>query len=251
MNLSQFIEWLATNPWLIITSFIITIISLPLVIFFYFKSKKDKKLYYAILSHNIVRDLVSRIDSLEMLYAGERIENITVTKIAFWNAGNDTIKGQDIKKPLTVTVENGYKILKADQFYIINKENKFSINLSDDKSHIIVDFDYLDKNQGEIIQLYHNGKSENDIKIDGYIMGSGAPIHKNAIKVLDSISLIHLGLWLGLPVFFIVITVADGSIFENIKAIAFFLIMSLVMVYLILKDRLPKRFEKFQDEILK
>jgi hypothetical protein len=68
-----------------------------------------------------------------MLYAGERIENLTAIKIAFWNAGNDTIKGQDIKKPLTVNVENGYKILKADQFHIIDNENKFSINLSDDK----------------------------------------------------------------------------------------------------------------------
>lgn len=42
MNLSQFIEWLATNPWLIITSFIITIISLPLVIFFISKARKTK-----------------------------------------------------------------------------------------------------------------------------------------------------------------------------------------------------------------
>ncbi len=251
MNLSQFIELSATNPWLIIASFLITIISLLLAIIFYFKSKRDKKLYYAILSHNIVRDLVSRIDSLEMLYAGERIENLTAIKIAFWNAGNDTIKGQDIKKPLTVTVENGYKILKAEPLHIIDDINKFSINLSYDKSHINVYFKYLDKNQGEIIQLFHNGKSGNDIKIDGYIIGSGAPIHKNARKVLDSISLIHLGLWLCLPVFFFVISVADGSIFENIKAIAFFLIMSLGMGYLILKDRLPKGFEKFEEEILR
>lgn len=157
-----------------------------------------------------------------MRYAGEQIENLTVTKIAFWNAGNDTIKGQDIdkNKPLTV--------------------------------HIDIDFDYFDKNQGGIIQLFHNGKSGNDIKIYGYIISSGAPIYKKYVRtVLGSMSLIFAGLWLGFPVFLFVISIADGSIFENIKAIASFLIMSLIMVYLILKDKLPKGFEKFQDEILK
>lgn len=85
MNLSQFIEWLAPNPWLSIAGFIIGITGIVLTIIFYFKSKRVKLLYYSIRSQNIVKDLVSRIDSLEMLYAGERIENLTAAKIVIWN----------------------------------------------------------------------------------------------------------------------------------------------------------------------
>ena len=164
MNLSQFIEWLATNPKL---NFTIAIIGLFLAIFFYIKSKKVKLPYYAISSQNIVRDLVSRIDSLEMLYAGERIENLTATKIAFWNAGNDTIKREDIpdKAPLTINVKKGYKILNAIILHFIEKSNEFSIHISDDKSHITIDFEYLDKNEGVIIQLLHTGRSEQVLKL--------------------------------------------------------------------------------------
>lgn len=48
----------------------------------------------------------------EMRYSGPQIENLTVTKIAFWNAGRDTIDNQDVASagPF-VHVKEGYKIL--------------------------------------------------------------------------------------------------------------------------------------------
>lgn len=66
--------------------------------------------------------------------------------------------------------------------------------------------------------MFHNGKSGNDIKIYGYIKGSGATIYKKYVRtVLGSMSLIFAGLWLGFPVFLFVISIADGSIFEKFQ----------------------------------
>lgn len=254
MNLSQFIEWLATNPWLIITSFIITITSLLLAIIFYIKGKKVKLLYYAIRSQNIVRDLISRIDSLDMLYANERIENLTATKIAFWNAGNDTINSNDIAsvRPLTINVKEGYKILDAKTLNY-NPVNQFSIKLSDDKSQINISFEYLAKNEGAVIQLLHTGKSEQDIEIQGIIKDySKTPMRINDTHTIDSEYKIILGICFSLPVLVIVIAVADGSFFfiGNIIVAAFLLILFWGLGLLILRDSLPKGLKKFEDKIL-
>ncbi|MCZ7363103.1 MAG: hypothetical protein O8C58_07200, partial [Candidatus Methanoperedens sp.] len=112
---------------------------------------------------------------MEMLYAGERIENLTATKIAFWNAGNVTISSNDFasKKPFTikvkeckilrtepytVSVKTGYKILDVKKLYY-NPINQVEIKCSKDKSQIKINFEYLAKNEGAIIQLLHTGKS--------------------------------------------------------------------------------------------
>lgn len=254
MNLSQFIEWLASNPWLIITGFIITLISLLLAIIFYIKSKKVKLLCYAIRSQNIVRDLVSRIDLLEMLYDGKRIENLTATKIAFWNAGNDIIDKNDIVNncPLTVNVEKGYKILDVKTFNN-DKGNQFSIKLSDDRSHIDISFEYLAKNEGEIIQLLHTGKSEQDIKIDGRMKySSKPPMLTNATNTINSPLKIILGVCFGLPIYLIVEIVSNGIIrptIYDIMGMAFLFILFWGSGFAILSRHfLPNGFKKFEEE---
>ncbi|MCK4736873.1 MAG: hypothetical protein KAT65_30755 [Methanophagales archaeon] len=174
-SFSQFAEWLSVNPWLSVASVIIALSSVILTIIFS-KSKKIKLPYYAVRSVNLVRDMVSSIESLEMLYSGEHIENLTATKIALWNAGHDTINSQDIASaaPLTVHIKGG-KILdaKVDQK---NPANKFSVDIADDKSYATIQFDYIDKNEGVVIRLFHTGKSSEDIEINGKIKGVGKPI---------------------------------------------------------------------------
>jgi hypothetical protein len=258
MNLSQFIDGLAMNPWLIIIGFIITIISLLLAVIFYVRGKKVKLPYYAFNSHNIVRDLVSRIDHLDILYHGEPIENLTATKMAFWNAGNDTINCKDIARadPLTVVAKEGYKILDAKIVNVINTANQFSITPpADERSHININFDYLDHNEGAIIQLLHTGKSGKDIEIHGTIKGFGKPLLKSATTARDSISLIRIGFFFfAFPVFITVLSAANGRFYEEIKFIIFIFILyggsAGLILYLISKQSLPKGFKKFEEEIL-
>jgi hypothetical protein len=138
-SISQLAEWFGMNPWLSLLSFILAVLGVALAIIFYFKGRKVKLPCYAVRSTNIVRNLVSKIESLEMLYSGEPIENLTVTKFAFWNAGRDTIDRRDIASadPLTFHVKRGYKILDAKILSEKKKSNKFSITTSPDRQIVL------------------------------------------------------------------------------------------------------------------
>ena len=93
---SQINEWFFSNLWSIVS----LIITLTLAIYFYFKSKKVKLPIYSQWSINIINVLEKKFESLEMMYSGLQIDNLTVTKILFWNGGNDTINDQDISRCL-------------------------------------------------------------------------------------------------------------------------------------------------------
>lgn len=175
--ISQLIEWFFSNLWSIIS----LSITLTFALYFYFKSKKVKLPLYSHWSINIINEFVNKFESLEMTYSGLPIENLTVTKILFWNGGNDTIDDQDISRvdPLKIQIKEKYKILESNVLYSKNPANQFSIKTADDKSNAMLKFDYLDKDEGGIIQLIHTGKSFKDIEIHGTIKGAGKPVHAN------------------------------------------------------------------------
>ena len=180
-SLSDFIEWLATNPWFAIISFVVAILGVVLTAVLYIRSRKVKLPCYAMRSFNIVKDLVVKVKSLEIMYSGEPIRNLTATKMAFWNGGRDTIRREDIASanPLTVRARKGIKIFDAKILHVKNPTNRFTIALTPDQSRIAIGFEYLDKDEGGIIQFLHTGKSKKDVEIAGTLIGVGNPIRKS------------------------------------------------------------------------
>lgn len=279
-SISQLTEWLGTNPWLGIVSLIIAVLSVILMIIFYIKSKKVKLPCYTFRSNNLVKDLFSRISPLEMRYSGQQIENLTVTKIAFWNAGRDTIDKRDIVSadPLTVHVKEGYKILEPIKLYEINPSNQFSTITSEDRSYFTLQFDYVDKGEGVVIQFFHTGLSSKDVEISGRIKGAGELIYKFApnlerYPILRSFSLLSsyhpsvsvkkrcynlamvlfiipvasivLALWI---VDNVVITEGPFSQMAFMLASFIYLIAYWGLGFYLLKRRMPKGFDTFEEE---
>jgi hypothetical protein len=162
------------DSWLTIILALIAIISFFLMIIFYFKSKKEKIPYYDIINLNLVQDLVSKVDSLEMSYSGELIETLTVTRVAFWNGGRETINNQDIvgSDPPRVRAKEGCRILGAQILYA-TPANQFRLEMAEDQSNVILNFNYIDKDEGMIAQLFHTGKSSEDTEVCGRIKGAG------------------------------------------------------------------------------
>ncbi|MDP2045313.1 MAG: hypothetical protein Q8L00_03775, partial [Deltaproteobacteria bacterium] len=91
-----FIETMASNPLVIVSAYLLSLLSVILAIILYIKSKKMKIPCYATNTINIFRDYNSNIESLEILYGGKLINNLSITKLAFWNAGKETIKKADL-----------------------------------------------------------------------------------------------------------------------------------------------------------
>ena len=153
------------------------IAGIVIAIMTYFASTKKKLPRYAIRSANLVEGSVTRIKSLEMLYGGQKIENLTATRIALWNAGRETIQGSDIARadPLRITSEADMKILSAEVMEQKNPANQFSVSVSGDQNCAELSFDYLDKNEGAVLQLLHSGTRWSKIEVQGRIKGAGCP----------------------------------------------------------------------------
>jgi len=183
---SQLVEWLSKNPWVTMISLVTGILGVVLAIVFYFKSQKVKSPLYVSKTTNIIKGLTNRIKELEIRYGGQSIENLSVTRIAFWNGGSDTIESTDVpaSDPIRAEVRSGCIILEARVARVSNEANRFGIRI-EDHTLVRIIFDYVDKNDVAVISILHTGTSGKDIQIRGKVKGA-APL-KNALRTRISV----------------------------------------------------------------
>lgn len=182
--MDQFLLWIkevSSSPFLIIGSFLIAIIGVILAIIFFIKSRRKKLPLYSKKSINIISDFISTLANLDIKYKEEPIQNLTLTKMVFWNGGNVTIENTDIASadPLTIQAKEGSKILRADIIQKSSDANLMKLSDIQNGNSLSLTFDFLDKGQGGIIEIVHTGKSSDDIDLKGTIKGSGSPVSKN------------------------------------------------------------------------
>lgn len=277
-KISAFINSLATNPWLVIISFIISLLGIVLAIIFYFKSKRLKKPRLESKSINLLRESAEKIDGLKITYLSENIPNITITKLAIWNEGNETVNGSDIAQahPLAIIAENDVKILEAKIIYTKNESNEINIQEIESGKKLNVTFDYLDFEDGAVIQILHTGNSSEDIKFEGTIKGVGKIGLDNHIKKRKSIlasiedklgkkgKLKFLGITsiiMGIIIFIMgiitlimgirTIDISKSQINPMVSAILYTVlsIAYIIAGFKALKKRVPKGFEIFEENI--
>jgi hypothetical protein len=142
--------------------------------YFYKKSIRIKEPCFDIKSYNLIEGYVSTFEGLEVSYKDQKIENLTVAKVAFWNNGAETINKSDITSadPIRIVGVNGSVILNSKTISANNKANLLSSKLHRDKNAVYIGFDYLDRQQGGIFQVVHTGLRSEDIKIEGTIKGA-------------------------------------------------------------------------------
>lgn len=159
------------NPILNIISLLLAIIGILFSVYFYFKSKKNKVPTYAVRTINLVRDKVQKINTVEILYSGEKVDNLSISKVALWNDGRDTINKADValNNPIKVRINGNYKFLDTKILYQKNDANDFSVQISNDKSSVDISFDYFDFEEGIVLELFHTGNTSEDLLIDGKV----------------------------------------------------------------------------------
>lgn len=154
-------------------SFAITCISLIAAIFFYFRGKKYRKPCWDMVTSNLISDFSSNFIGLQVLYKNKAVKYFSVSKIIFWNSGKETINWHDVATadPLRVIALNNTEILDNKITSSNNIANKFTIELSKDHKVGYIKFDYIDKNQGCVLQIVHTGNTSNDLFLAGSIKG--------------------------------------------------------------------------------
>lgn len=143
---------------------------------FYFFSLSSKEPVYSKKSVNYISDFSSTLSDLSVFYKGQKVKNLTRTKLIFVNFGKSTIYQKDIApkdRPRIVSDIPGINILSVKKIY--EKRPVSSINLLRNPKNFneyFIDFDFLDRDDGFIVQIIHNGISDEAIKVTGTIIGS-------------------------------------------------------------------------------
>lgn len=147
-------------------------------IYLQIKSTKKKEPVYSIKSNNLLSGSSSTLENLTVAYKDQKVENLTVSKILFYNRGTETITSQDIDtiNHLKISSET-CKILDGSILQTTNMSNNFQVRYENKTEYVYIDFDYLDKNQGVVIQIVHTGLSSDDLYVNGDIKGIQKLIH--------------------------------------------------------------------------
>jgi hypothetical protein len=155
-----------------IVGVVLAIVGLIASYYFYKKSVRIKEPVYSIKSNNLISGSASTLHNLNISYKKRRVKNLTVSKILFYNRGAETINRQDIAtiNPLKIASET-CTVLDASVLQVNNPANVFKVILEKGSQDVFIDFDYLDKNQGAVIQVVHTGLSSENIGLYGDIKG--------------------------------------------------------------------------------
>lgn len=169
------LEKLMGSPiaWAILS--IITILSLVLAIIFYLKGKEKKEFSYCLRSSSLIRKNKRKFEKLSVVYDGQAVDDLCVSKFTIWNSGNKTLGREDMvaTKELTITASKKNRILDVELIACTEETNKFSATIVDEHT-VKVLFDYVDKREGAVVQILHTG-TDDTLGIDCKIKG-GAPI---------------------------------------------------------------------------
>ena len=157
-----------------VVSVLFGMIGLAAAYYFYRKSVREKAPCWSIRSYNIIHGYRSAMTDVAVLYRGEAVDNVTVSKVVFWNQGAIPIDRQDIetKNQLRVVTVGETRLLDARVISQNNASSHVSVTVSTADNCAYITFDYLDRNTGAVIQVVHNGTSSDNITVTGDIKGT-------------------------------------------------------------------------------
>lgn len=167
-------SWIAENQ----SELIIIIIGIGLGILIYYFRFYRKRVFYCTTSFNLVKTNSTHYtdsNKLKILFGNNEISDLTVTHIAFWNGGKETINKSDIVSPDEPRIE----LKNANEIYeieILNQSeisNDFRLTQIDKNSYTLT-FDHVGKSQGCVIKILQSGSVSEDINITGEIKGIGS-----------------------------------------------------------------------------
>lgn len=167
------------NTWVTIAGFLVGILGLGVGIYTMLSKPKVNPRYF-IKNNNLIEE-VSGMSGLSIKYKNTDIPNLSVASVLFWNKGKKTLDRSDIApiNPLKIVLDNEYQILDVQTTLTTDFATNFSYTQTD-KNIITLDFDFLDKDEGFVLQIVHTGKSSLDLSIEGKIKGVES-INKNTV----------------------------------------------------------------------
>ena len=164
---------------------VVTIISLVIALLSYYMPRKRQKLQYQTASVQYFEEEDYTLPSeVEMSFRGERVTRLAKAILIVWSGGTDVLRGEDIVKqvPLTIKLEGTGKILSYSIVGVTSQGNHVLANMrTDSQSEILLTYDYLNPDDGAVIQVIHDS-NQRDLFLVGASKGlSGGPQNLGAV----------------------------------------------------------------------
>jgi hypothetical protein len=180
-TVNQLIHTLYTNPWFGVLASFCTIFSFLLAFYFYKRSRRTRALVCVTTSTHIIDDAIGCIPRLTVLYDGVPVNHLTITTLAFWNAGSETIDERNLvkTKPLCLALESPHRYMHI-RTYPMRAANDVKHRLDKEARTCFIDFEFLDHNDGFVMDIIHTGEHDTSIRIDGVFKGC-KPLERRSV----------------------------------------------------------------------
>jgi hypothetical protein len=158
-------------------------LGIVLAIYFYVKGKKQRRARYSDNSRTLIESKETPVlPGIQILFRDTPQDRITVTKVGIWNAGSEPLRPEDVAtaRPLSIEVAPDAEVLDTELVFSTDPANRFQIssserNLQPDGKHSIFipfSFEFLDPQQGAVVQIVHTGAWNHPFRVTGKIIGA-------------------------------------------------------------------------------
>jgi hypothetical protein len=171
--MEQFLKLLDGNPWINLVFLILAIASIVISVVFFLKGRKEKEPRFNSKVFTLIEDHVNKIDAVQIQYLGKPVKNLTLSKFALWNKGRETINQVDIAPQDLLRIEGNEHctILGANICFEKNETNNFNVRCNSEQNIVEITFDYFANNEGVVIDVYHTGSGNAELKLQGTVKG--------------------------------------------------------------------------------
>lgn len=154
----------------------IGVLGIILAYVFYKNSKPVRLLAVGTRSFPVISKRAESIADLDVRLKGQPASTISLTYLAIWNAGTESLRRQDIPagEPLMVRAQDGVKILSATLAEATRTTNQVAIGaVNENQASVPVAFEFLNPGDGALIHVVHSGVGKSDLQVVGSLIGGG------------------------------------------------------------------------------
>lgn len=154
-------------------------------------------------------------EDVEVLFKGQRVDRLTKTQIMLWNSGNQIVRGEDIVAADPLRFQFSEDAVVLDSKIIRYTREAIKVSTTNDSQRpncAFLTFDYLDPQDGAIIEILHTAR-ERSPQILGTIRGvPKGVIDWGRIPIQDPL---RLPIYLVLPFVIVMFTIGVVLIFYD------------------------------------
>lgn len=167
--MENIVNWIVKNPYWTVAGLFATFLGLIIAIIMPIIQRRRKNLFFSYSTTPLVKEDITNINGIEILFKGNPVEQLSVSSVRIWNGGNIIITPDDFYKghELTLQLQNDTSILGIDM--LKQSEDTIECNLTCSSSTINFSFQAFEKKEYISFNIYHTGNADTELDLKGKI----------------------------------------------------------------------------------